>query len=208
MALTAQSQTLGDSHRENREKRHVTSDGWAEDITKDIRGTRYHEAGHAVTDQGGRTEYLHPEPDGWANGWADAWREACITMAGPLAGQRAVWGEMRPESWDEFLWEAEERLQLIESGFDWLRGTDHCELLPLLYQMGDDPEMGAEPEESYRIVVEHSGQLVTRLWAEIEAVARALEEYNTLDGTEVVRIIEQTTRGRYDLASLKSRLSV
>jgi hypothetical protein len=115
---------------------------------------------------------------------------------------------MRPQSWDEFLWEAEERLQLIESGFDWLRGTDHCELLPLLYQMGDDPEMGAEPEVSYRIVVEHSGQLVTRLWAEIEAVARALEEYGTLDGTEVVRIIEQTIRGRYDLASLKSRLSV
>ncbi len=68
--------------------------------------------------------------------------------------------------------------------------------------------MGAEPEESYRIVVEDSRRLVTNLWAEIEAVARALEEYDTLDGPEVVRIIDQTTRARYELASLGSRFSV
>jgi len=188
-----------------------------------MRGTRYHEAGHAVaahyhwyeltrvtaTYEEARIEYLYPEPVGYF----DYWRKACVTMAGPLAGQRALCGEMSPEPWGEFLWEAEEGPELIEIGFDWLRADD-TDLLQLLYKMGDDPTISTEPEESYRIVAEHSRRLVTNHWAEIEAVARALGEHDTLDGPEAVRIIEQTTGERYDLrvlydlATLRSRFSV
>jgi len=181
-----------------------------------MRGIRYHEAGHAVaahyhwceltrvtaTYEEARIEYLCSEP----GGYFDSWRRACITMAGPLAGQRASWGEMSREPWDIFLWEAEEDQESVEIGFDELRGSDHIDLLQLLYKMGEDPDFGAGPEESYWIVVRDSRRLVTSQWAAIEAVARALEEHDTLDGPEAVRIINQTSRGRFDFAELRSRL--
>jgi hypothetical protein len=168
-----------------------------------MRGTRYHQAGHAVAayhhgyritgvtvgDEECRTYFGRPIFDGWA----DKWREACVTMAGPLADQRALWGEMRPEPWTEFLAEAEEELEVVEDGEEWLRG-DHSDLLQLLRRMGEDPTMDTGPEESYRIVLEDSRALVNEFWAEIEAVARALEEKDTLGGPEVVRIIEQTRK--------------
>ena len=75
-----------------------------------MRITRYHEAGHAVaayhhgypingvsvTDAECTINYRTPNPSSMFYGWADLWREACITMAGLLADQRAMWGEMRP----------------------------------------------------------------------------------------------------------------
>jgi ATP-dependent Zn protease len=75
-----------------------------------MRITRYHEAGHAVaayhhgypingvsvTDAECIINYRTPNPSSVFYGWADLWREACITMAGLLADQRAMWGEMRP----------------------------------------------------------------------------------------------------------------
>jgi hypothetical protein len=75
-----------------------------------MRGTRYHEAGHAiaayhhgypitgvrVTDAECITNYRSRYPSPEFGGWAELWREACITMAGLLADQRAMWGEMRP----------------------------------------------------------------------------------------------------------------
>ena len=173
---------------------------WAEVM----RGTRYHEAGHAVaacyhgysitrvtaTDDEWMTNYRRPPFDGWA----DSWRVACVTMAGQLADQRASWGDMRSEPWAEFLANAEAELELVDEGEDWLRG-DHCELLQLLRQMSGDP-MGDKIEKSYQIVVEDSGRLVTDHWAEIEAVARGLEQKGTLDGPEVMLIIEQASRSK------------
>jgi hypothetical protein len=181
-----------------------------------MRGTRYHEAGHAVaahyhwydltrviaTYEEARIEYLCSEP----GGYFDSWRRACITMAGPLAGQRALCGEMSTEPWDIFLWNAEDDLELVEIGFDPLDGSDDSKLLQWLYKMGEDPDFGAEPEESYWIVVRDCRRLVASQWPAIEAVARALEEHDTLDGPEAVRIINQTSRGRFDLAALRSRL--
>jgi hypothetical protein len=125
-------------------------------------------------------------------GWADSWREACVTMAGLLADQRAMWGEMRPAPWAEFLADAEAELEVVEDGEEWLRG-DHTDLLQLLRQMSAD-WTGREPEESYRIVVEDSRQLVTDHWVEIEAVACALEQKGALDGPEVMLIIERASR--------------
>jgi hypothetical protein len=56
-------------------------------------------------------------------------------------------------------------------------------------EMASDPLGGLE--ESYRIVVEDARELVHGHWAEIEAVALALEESGGhLDGEEAVRLIE------------------
>jgi len=56
------------------------------------------------------------------------------------------------------------------------------------FQLDSYPRLrGVLPGDTRKLVSEH--------WAEIEAVARALEEKNgTLDGPEVVRIIEQANR--------------
>lgn len=49
-------------------------------------------------------------------------------------------------------------------------------------------------EGSYRIVVEDSRRLATDHWIEIEALARALEQKGTLEGPEIISIIEQASR--------------
>jgi ATP-dependent Zn protease len=171
-----------------------------------MRGTRYHEAGHAVaayhhgypitgvtvTDAECIVSYRTPNPGSEFYSWVDLWREACITMAGLLADQRAMFGEMRPESWADFLANAEAELEVVEEGEEWLRG-DHSDLLQLLQQMSADPKE-TKREELYRIVVEDSQQLVSDHWTEIEAVARALEQKSTLEGSGVILIIEQASR--------------
>jgi hypothetical protein len=171
-----------------------------------MRGTRYHEAGHAVaayhhgypitgvtvTDAEWITNYRTPYPSSELGGWAELWREACITLAGLLADQRAMWGEIRPETWVEFLAKAEAQLELVEEGEDWLRG-DHSDLLQILRRMSAD-RVDRELEESYRIVVEDSRRLVTDHWTQIEAVAYALEQKGNLEGLELTSIIEQASR--------------
>src|SRR5919107_6348410 len=139
-------QSCKELQRKVREEKCMISDSWV----KDIRGARYHEAGHAVaahyhwceltrviaTYEKARIEYLCSEP----GGYFDSWRRACITMAGPLAGQRALCGEMSTEPWDIFLWNAEDDLELVEIGFDPLDGSDDSKLLQWLYKMGEDPD--------------------------------------------------------------------
>lgn len=185
---------------EYREKRHMTSDCWAEEM----RGTRYHEAGHAVaayyhgytitrvsaTDEDWRTSYRRLASGG---GWADLWREGCVIMAGLLAEHYAAWGEMGPEPWwAEFLVEAEQQQELVGDDEDWMIG-EYSELLQLLQQMNSD-RMDPEPEGAYRIVEEDTRRLVTDHWVEIEAVAGALEQKGALDGPEVMLIIERASR--------------
>jgi hypothetical protein len=171
-----------------------------------MRGTRYHEAGHdvaayhhgylitgvTVTDTECVATYRSPYPSPEFGGWGELWREACITMAGLLADQRAMWGEMRPEPCANFLADAKEAVESeAELHVDDLPPDDHSTLLRLLRQMGDG-SMGDDPAKYYRLVVESSGQLVSDHWTEIDAVARALEQNAMLDGPEVVRIIERT----------------
>ena len=171
-----------------------------------MRIIRYHEAGHAiaayhhgclitrvsVTDAEYITDYRSPA----FGGWVELWGEACITMAGILAEQLAMYGEVSPEEpWADilaFLGDEEEALE-AEVYYHDLLDDDHSTLVRLLQQMGNDP-MGDDPAEYYRIVVMDSRQLVTDHWTEIDAVARALEQKHTLDGQEVVRIIERTMR--------------
>jgi hypothetical protein len=184
----------------------MTSDYWAEEM----RGTRYHEAGHAVaayyngytitrvsaTDEDWRTSY---RPLASGGGWADLWREGCVIMAGSLAERYAAWGEMRPEPWAEFLVEAEQQQELVIDGEDWMHG-EYSDLLQLLQQMSTDrmgpqPEWAyRKPEWAYRIVEGDSRRLVTDHWVEIEAVAGALERKGALDGPEVMLIIERASR--------------
>jgi hypothetical protein len=64
----------------------------------------------SVTDAECITNYRTKHPNSVFRGWADLWREACVTMAGPLADQGAMFGEVRPEPWAEFLADAEEAL--------------------------------------------------------------------------------------------------
>ena len=165
----------------------MTSYDWAQLM----RGTRYHEAGHAVAAyyHGYTVTCVAATDKGWMayyrplrlGGWSELWREACVTMAGPLSDQRASWGEIRPQPWAEFLTEAEAALEEIDYN-DEMR-SDDADLLQLIRQMGDDPQ------ESYWIVVEDAQQLVSDHWTEIEAVALALEQNNILDGQEFVQLI-------------------
>jgi hypothetical protein len=169
---------------------------------KSMRGARYHEAGHAVavyhhgwtikevtvTDEVWWTGFQRP----LANGYADAWRQACVTMAGQLADERASWGEMRPESWENFRENAEVVRMEVECG-DELARDDHLELLEHLEEMASYPGMGSL-EDCYREVVEDSRRLVTEHWAEVEALASALERLGTLSGEAAVEIIERTSR--------------
>jgi hypothetical protein len=166
-----------------------------------MRGARYHEAGHAVaahyhgmkitsviaTDEEWVTNYRRP----CHGGWAEAWREAVISLAGQFADQRASWGEIRPESFEAFLADAQgERNEWdVELDEGSLPG-DHLSLLEALEKMSREP-LGEGLEKSYYDVVKDARELVCNHWAEIEAVALALEENDGyLDGEEVVRLIK------------------
>jgi len=165
-----------------------------------MRGARYHEAAHAVaayhhgwrinsvivTDEDWTTNFSHP-----AFGGAEYWREACVTLAGWYADQREGWGEIRPETWWEFLRGALEERRLRDEGDEFACG-DRDQLLDALEGMAASYPY-APREKCYRQVVEDTRELVSEHWSQIEAVARALECSGTLDGAEVVRLIEEAT---------------
>ncbi len=83
------------------------------DWERSMRGARYHEAGHAVAayHHGYAVTSVIATDEEWGTNWrrpafggpADAWQDACVTLAGQFADHVAAWGEMRPESWEEFL---------------------------------------------------------------------------------------------------------
>lgn len=167
---------------------------------KIMRGARYHEAGHAVvayfngyeitgitvTDEEWITNFRRP----FTSGSADAWRKACTTLAGWFADTRIGWGAVRPQTWREFLKDALYGRREAEYGDEGLLG-DQTDLLEELEEMACYD--GITPRECYQQVVEDTRRLVSEHWAEIEALARALEQNGHLDGPEAVRIIEQTS---------------
>jgi hypothetical protein len=152
------------------------------------RATSYHEAAHAVFALevcGASLQYVSVDESYCAariemffNSWGDHWRRALYTLAGRFAEQLEIWGEIRPDSWEEF-WEDAK----IEAKDEPERG-DTFDLMEDLYDMGD-------PEEEYTVVVSETEERVRELWPEITAVAEILMERGRLEGDEVARIIER-----------------
>jgi hypothetical protein len=103
-----------------------------------MRDAKYNEAGHAVaayhhgmqitgvsvTEEECVTNFPRP----LYGGWSDAWRQAVIILAGQFADQRALWGEIRPDSFEEFLANAQEERGLVELDEETIAG-DHVGLL-------------------------------------------------------------------------------
>lgn len=110
-------------------------------------------------------------------------------MAGQLADHVAAWGEMRPELWGEFLEAAEFVRDEVEGGDEDAR-DDHLDLLEHLEGMAADPHEDRGLEACYLEVVEDTRRLLSEHWAEVEAVARALEETGTLDWDGFARAVE------------------
>jgi hypothetical protein len=170
------------------------------DWERSMRGARYHETGHAVAAyyNGYTLRSVTATDEGWGTNWsrpafggpADAWRDACVTLAGQLADHVAAWGEMRPESWDEFLQDAETARGMVEQGEEDAR-DDHLGVLENLEKMAEDPYETRGLETLYREVVGDTRRLLAEHWPEVEAVARALEGTGTLDGPAVVRVITE-----------------
>ena len=172
------------------------------DWKRSMRGARYHEAGHAVaayhhgytitavvaTDEEWGTNWRRPD----LGGPVDAWRDACVTLAGQFADHVAAWGEMRPEPWEEFVGDAETVREMVEYGDEDAR-DDHLAILEHLEEMAS--YSGDSLEACYLEVVEDTRKLVSEHWAEIEAVARALERTGILDGPAFTRTMEPLVRG-------------
>ena len=152
------------------------------------RATCFHEAAHAVfalKDLGFSLQYVSADESycaargPWVFGSAGHhWLRAIYTLAGRFAEQLEIWGEIRPESWEEFSEDAE-----IEAGDESIR-SDTFDLMEDLYGIGD-------PEEKYPLVVSETEEKVRELWPEITAVAEILVERGRLEGDEVARIIER-----------------
>jgi hypothetical protein len=169
------------------------------DWERTMRGARYHEAGHAVAayHNGYRIMGVTATNEEWGTNWrraafggpADAWRAACVTLAGQLADHVAAWGEMRPEPWEEFLQGAETVREMVEAGEEDMR-DDHLDLLEHLEEMASYLP-GEGLEAYYQEVVGNTRRLLAKHWPEVEAVVRALEETDTLDGPAVVRAITE-----------------
>ena len=158
--------------------------------------TCYHEAAHAVFAVrvvGGFVRYVDVEERYCAtrlyvsDGYAGSWRRALYTLVGRFAERLEIWGEVRPDSWEDF-WEAAriEQEEMLEQD----RG-DTSDLIELLYEMGD-------PEEEYGIVIRDTEKQVRRLWSEITAVAEALRRQRRLNGVEVIQVIETAQGGGVD----------
>jgi hypothetical protein len=171
------------------------------DWERSMRCARYHEAGHAVAayHHGYTVKTVIVTDDDWGinwrrpaiGGWAEAWRDACVTLAGQFADHVAAWGEMRPEPWEEFLRDAETVREMVEYGDEDAR-DDHLAILEHLEEMAS--YWGDSLETCYLEVVGDTRKLISEHWAEIEAVAHALEQTGILDGPTFERTIEPLVR--------------
>lgn len=157
------------------------------------KATRYHEAAHAVFAVrvcDGEVLYVDvdemycrirlPRPHGLVNYWG----ETMLTLAGEAAAYLAVRGEIRFWSWEEL----SDRAQMEAEGE--LDLSDSYDVMECLREMGGDPD------QVYRAVVEETEKAVRELWREISAVADALREQRRLSGDEVVRLIDLPKEGQ------------
>jgi len=103
----------------------------------------------------------------------------------------AACGEVRPEPWEEFLRDAETVRELVEYGDEDAR-DDHLEILEHLEEMGYFS--GDSLEACYLEVVADARKLISEHWAEIDAVAHALEQTGVLDGPAFARTMESLVR--------------
>jgi len=153
------------------------------------RATCYHEAAHAVFALkvcgyalryvSAEEEYCAASGPAWT-GWAESWRLSMYTLAGSFAERIDLWGEVRPEAYEDILLGHENELELGEPEE---RRSDDYGLVEALREMGD-------PEEEYRTVVQTTEETLRELWPEIAAVADALMSERRLEGDAVARIIE------------------
>jgi hypothetical protein len=121
---------------------------------------------------------------------ADFWREACIILSGKFAEHMALWGEVRPQPWEEFLSDAE-LIREDPGAYEDLGNCDDVQLLEALEGMYATQYLGKyDLEGLYDQTVEEVRVMVSEDWSEIEAVASALESTGHLDGPEVEEIIE------------------
>ena len=162
------------------------------------RATCYHEAAHAVfalkvCDYGLR--YVSAEECYCASvgppfvGWAESWRKAMHARVGSLAERLDLWGELRPEPYEEVLLGHE-----LELGEPEERRSDDYALVEALFDMArEGPE---KPEEMYWTVVQDTEENLRNLWPEITAVADRLMSEGRLEGDEVARIIESVQEDR------------
>jgi hypothetical protein len=154
------------------------------------RATCYHEAAHAVFALkvcGGAVRYVEvgegycaAEIPGFS-GWADNWRRALYTLAGSFAEHLAIWGEVRPMSFEEVLEAAQLEAEDGDEG-------DRFHLVACLERMGADSVEDLRDE--YETVVRDTENKVRQQWLDIEIVAAALKERRCLDAHELEELLK------------------
>ncbi len=159
------------------------------------RATCYHEAAHAVFASEvcrGKVHYVSASESlcearvEAPNTPASLWRSALYALAGSYAEMLEIWGEIRPDSWEEFSEEADCEEDSFSDVFDEWRSDAH-QLREYLFQMGD-------PAEEYQFVVQDTAKLIRELWPEISSVAFRLLKAGHLEGDEVATIIESVKK--------------
>jgi hypothetical protein len=177
----------------------VDQERWARAMS----GARYHEAGHAVAayHQGWQVVGVTATDETWYThyrcpmfGGSEHWRAACVTLAGWYADMLHGWGEIRIDSWWQFLHEALTERQLADEGDEDALG-DSSQLLDHVEAMAQEWPYESR-ENCYREVVEDTRELVLEYWHEVEAVAKALEERDGyLDGETLHEMLDGEEKG-------------
>ncbi|HVF02795.1 MAG TPA: hypothetical protein VNA27_15835 [Rubrobacteraceae bacterium] len=156
------------------------------------RATCYHEAAHAVFALkvcGGAVRYVEVDEGYGAaslrafGGPAENWRHALYTLAGSFAEQLEIWGEVRPESFEDILESAE-----IEAEDPEEERGDSSHLVRYLEGMGADSFEDLRDE--YEEVVRETENEIRRLWPDIEVVAAALKERRLLGAGELEKLLK------------------
>jgi hypothetical protein len=156
------------------------------------RATCYHEAAHAAFALkvcGGTVRYVDVDERYCAaslsvfGGYAENWRRALYTLAGSFAEQLEIWGEVRPDSFEDILESAE-----IEAEDPEEERGDSFHLVRYLEGMeaGSFEDLRAEYEE----VVRETENEIQRLWPDIEVVAAALKERRLLEAGELEKLLK------------------
>ena len=154
--------------------------------------TCYHEAAHAVFAlkvSGGAVRYVEVDEGNCAASLpasgspADNWRLALYTLAGSFAERLEIWGEVRPDSFENILEAAE-----IEAEDPEEERGDRFHLVRYLEGMGADSFEDLRDE--YEEVVRETENEIRRLWPDIEVVAAALKERRLLEAGELEKLLK------------------